>query len=342
MSVIEHKVSARAGLIGNPSDGYGGKTISVPVRNFYAAVRIWERPDKIVIPNDENEFQSMGHLSEYTSTRGFYDAGRLVKAAISVFFDYLSRNNIDPDNRRFEIDYRTNIPRMVGLSGSSAIITATIRCLQDFYTDELQSQKLKPEQLANLVLAAEKEKLGISAGLQDRVVQAFDDLVYMDFSRKAFEKNRGEFGDYKVLDKHNLPNLFLLYHSNPSESGKVHTNLSSRHYNKDTLINKPVRSAMRKFASFTDKFRIALENKDFDRCLDLQNRNFDLRREILGDNAIGEDNLEMISIPRSVGCSSKFTGSGGAVVGIYPNESYFHEINDKIGDKPYKLDRVLF
>ena len=337
MGAIEHKVSARAGLIGNPSDGYGGKTIAVPVRNFYATVRLWEIPDKIVIPHDASEFESSDDLLERTSTMGFYDAGRLVKAATAVFLEYLKSVNKYTNDKKFEIDFSTTIPRMVGLAGSSAIITGTMKCLQDFY-----GVKIKPEISANLVWAAEKEKLWISGGLQDRVVQAFDDLVYMDFSEKAFKRNKKKYGNYKVLDKRILPNLYLLYQENPSESGMVHSNFQSRYTSDDANIRNPIRKAMRQFAKLTDEFKEALLKQKFKKCAELQNRNFDIRRELCRDQNLGKENIEMIEIPRELGCSSKFSGSGGAVIGIYINEAYFQELKEKIKDKPYKIERVIF
>jgi len=38
-AVVE-RAYARIGLIGNPSDGFNGKTISVAIQNYYATVRI--------------------------------------------------------------------------------------------------------------------------------------------------------------------------------------------------------------------------------------------------------------------------------------------------------------
>lgn len=40
---------------------------------------------------------------------------------------------------------------------------------------------LSRDQLPSFVLAVENEELGITAGLQDRVVQAYEGLVHMDF-----------------------------------------------------------------------------------------------------------------------------------------------------------------
>ena len=42
MRIVRTHACARAGLLGNPSDGYFGKTIALPVRNFRASVVLYE------------------------------------------------------------------------------------------------------------------------------------------------------------------------------------------------------------------------------------------------------------------------------------------------------------
>ena len=42
MLLIRKNAYARAGLIGNPSDGYYGKTLALTVRNFRAEVTLYE------------------------------------------------------------------------------------------------------------------------------------------------------------------------------------------------------------------------------------------------------------------------------------------------------------
>ena len=51
----------RAGLIGNPSDGYHGKTISFIVRNFSASVTLWQSPELEIQParRDEMVFENL-------------------------------------------------------------------------------------------------------------------------------------------------------------------------------------------------------------------------------------------------------------------------------------------
>ena len=145
----------------------------------------------------------------------------------------------------------------------------------------------------------------------------------MDFSPEAFKKNNGQYGQYDIFTnrKIDLPNLFLLYNKKPSESGKIHSDVKSRYNHPNPDISGPVKQAMQEFARLTDEFKEAMLAGDIEKCMALQNENFDRRRELYGDKVIGEDNLEMVTIPRDIGCSSKFSGSGGAIVGIYESET---------------------
>ena len=43
MQIIRKKAFARAGVIGNPSDGYFGKTISVILKPYFAQVTLWSK-----------------------------------------------------------------------------------------------------------------------------------------------------------------------------------------------------------------------------------------------------------------------------------------------------------
>ena len=42
-------------------------------------------------------------------------------------------------------------------------------------------------------------------------------------------------------------------------------------------------------------------------------------KEMFGDDVLGSANIKMVEVARSVGASSKFTGSGGAVVALCPD-----------------------
>ncbi|KAI5651164.1 hypothetical protein M9H77_37169 [Catharanthus roseus] len=310
--VIKHKAYARVGLLGNPSDVYYGRTISFSLADFWASVRLNPSKDLRIVPHpihDLVQFNSLSHLVNRLKAEGYYGGVRLLMAICKVFHNYCKDNNIKLHEGNFTLSYETNIPRQAGLSGSSAIVCAALNCLLDFYDVR---HLIKVEVRPNLILNAEKE-LGIVAGLQDRVAQVYGGLVFMDFNQKHMEE-LGH-GIYTPMDIDLLPPLYLIYAENPSDSGKVHSTVRQRWLDGDKFII----STMKEVADIALEGRTALLEKDYSRLAMLMNRNFDLRRAMFGDDALGALNIEMVETARSVGAASKFTGSGGAVVVFCPD-----------------------
>ena len=134
MELLRRRAYARAGLMGNPSDGYHGKTLSIIVRNFWAEVVLyeWEDVEIVLTQEDRSRFRSVKELVRDVELHGYYGGIRLVKATIKKFVEYCRGRHALHD-RNFSIRYETNIPRQVGLAGSSAIIVATTRALMEFY-----------------------------------------------------------------------------------------------------------------------------------------------------------------------------------------------------------------
>ncbi|KAG6656542.1 hypothetical protein I3843_04G028800 [Carya illinoinensis] len=311
-NAIEHKAYARVGLLGNPSDVYYGRTISFTFGNFWASVQLQPSDELVIKPHpthDLVQFRCLDHLVNRLNNEGYYGGVRLLMAICKVFYNYCKENEIDICGKNFTLSYDTNIPRQTGLSGSSAIVCAALSCLLDFYKVR---HLIKVEVRPNLVLAAEQE-LGIVAGLQDRVAQVYGGLVYMDFS-KEYMDDLGH-GIYKPMDISLLPPLYLIYAENPSDSGKVHSTVHQRWLNGDEFIV----SSMLEVANVAKEGRTALLEKDHSKLAKLMNSNFDLRRSMFGDDALGDLNIKMVEVARKVGAASKFTGSGGAVIAFCPD-----------------------
>jgi len=313
--LVTTKSYPRAGLIGNPSDGYFGKTISFLFKNFSAEVILYQSPELEILPNtrDQSCFSSIRHLVQDVRTFGYYGGIRLLKAAVKRFYDYCQASDIGLDNRNFTLRYNSDIPHQVGLAGSSAIVTAAFRAMCAFYGVSIHEATL-----ANLVLAVEKEELGISAGLQDRVVQAYEGLVYMDFDKTLMER-RG-FGMYKPMDVKLLPPIYIAYDARLAERSDVfHNDIRARF----DAGEPEVVEAMQYWAKLTDRMRECLESGKTGEIAELINANFDKRREIY---RISERNIQMVEAARSVGASAKFSGSGGAIVGTYEDESMYRRL----------------
>lgn len=334
--MIEKRTYARIGLIGNPSDGFYGKTISSCITNFYAEVKFMKSQRLKIKPHrtfDPTEFPSLKDL-ELTSNRdGYYGGIRLMYATCKRFSEYCGGHDIVLDGRNYTISYDTNIPRQVGLGGSSAIIVSLLKALMEFYslTDEDIPLELQP----NLVLSVETDELGINAGLQDRVIQIYGGTVFMDFDRSIMD-SLGH-GLYERMNSALLPNLFLAFMcGSGKDSGKMHNEMRFRFNRED----REVKDAMATFAKFACEAKQALEEGDHKHCGVLMNMNFDLRRKIYGDAAIGKSNLQMIEIARSLGAPAKFPGSGGAVIGMYEDEEQYRRLMKAYLNAGYKFAKV--
>ena len=135
MELLRRRAYARAGLVGNPSDGYFGKTISLTLKNFWAEVVLyeWDEIEIVLSQEDRSRFRSVTELVQDVRLHGYYGGVRLVKATIKKFVEFCEQQRWALHDRKFSVRYESNIPRQVGLAGSSAIIVATLRALMDFY-----------------------------------------------------------------------------------------------------------------------------------------------------------------------------------------------------------------
>ncbi len=328
--IIETKSYPRAALIGNPSDGYFGKTIAFVFSNFSAHIQLYQTPKLEIKPEklDCTIYESMDDLVEGIDLYGYYGGVRLLQAAIITFQKYCKANSLKLEKKNFTICYSSNIPLRLGLAGSSAIITAGMKALMEFYKVEIP----KPI-LANLVLSTEKDQLGISAGLQDRVAQAYEHPVFMNFDKEIMM--RQGYGEYSKLDFSNLPPIYIAFRSDQSQGSEVtHNNLRARF----DIGEEKVHKAMKEWARLTEEFREALIGNDSAKMHSLINHNYDIRESLI---EITEENKKMVKLARSVGASAKFTGSGGAVIGTYSTENQYEELVNVLSKKGIEVIKPL-
>lgn len=314
-SIIETSAYARAGLLGNPTDGYFGKTISIIVRNFGARISLYPSPELHIEPQEQdiNVYRSIYHLADSVNLLGYYGGSRLIKAAIKKFCEYCEEQKLRLENKNFSIRYHSSIPRQVGLAGSSAIITATMRALMKYYQVEIPQ-----EVLPSLILSVEVEELGINAGLQDRVAQVYEGCVYMNFDKGIMEE-KGH-GEYKRLNPGLLPNLYMAYKTDLGKvSGAVFNDVKSRFEKGD----KEVVDTLQEIADLAEKGVKAIQKQDTTKLNELINKNFDLRCKIMN---ISDSNKELVNTARRCGASAKFTGSGGSIIGVYKNEEVLNKL----------------
>ena len=311
----------RAGLLGNPSDGYFGKTISLTMAEFPAQITIYESPEIHLVPNieDNGDFDSLEQMVNEIDRFGYYGGVRLVKATCRQFFKYCQAHDIVLPKRNFTLRYKTTVPQLVGLGGSSAICTATLKALMRFYEVTEIPQPLTP----TLCWRAETD-LGINCGLQDRVIQMYSGLMYMDFDEDYFKQH--DHGIYERLDPALLPPIYMAYDPNRAEfSGIYHHKLRVLYEgHKQDIV-----AAMGEFADIARQGKEAILHQNHAELERLINANFDLRCKVLN---VAEENARMVMAARSAGASAKFAGSGGAIIGTYHSDEMLQQLRLKLGD----------
>jgi len=306
MEPVQATAYARAGLLGNPSDGYGGKAIALSISDFRARVQLTpcERFELVPGPSDGMAFETLHEANEHFGAAGCDDGLRLLRAAARRFVlqapDVAALDADDP-LLRFRVHYETDIPRQVGLAGSSAIVVAALRALCVWF-----GTQIPPARLAELALAAELEELGIAAGAMDRVIQSHGGLMCMDLAEPRSPAS------YRALDPTLLPPLFVAWDlRGGTSSGGPHGTLRAR-----WLAGDPeVLGVIEAFRALVDEGVGCLEAGDHDHFRELLRRNFEMRTRIFD---VSEPDRTMIAVADAAGAAAKLCGSGGAIVGMPP------------------------
>src|SRR5437764_1223242 len=122
MLLLRRQAHARAGLVGNPSDGYHGKTIALSVRNFGAEVVLYEWEDVEILWTDQDQscFRSVHDLVRDVYLHGTYeplDPRRLPNVYIAYSTDEGEPTEV------FHNDIRGRFNR-----GEPAVVQAMGRC----------------------------------------------------------------------------------------------------------------------------------------------------------------------------------------------------------------------
>jgi galactokinase/mevalonate kinase-like predicted kinase len=322
MFLCRKRAYARAGLLGNPSDGYNGKTISFSVRNYWAEVVLyeWDAVEIVLADDDRAKFDSVHELARDVRLHGYYGGIRLIKATIKRFVEHCEARGLALHDRKFSVRYHTTIPRQVGLAGSSAIIVATLRCLMEFY-----DIRIPIEAQPTFVLLVEQAELGIAVGLQDRVSQVYEGLVYMDFDASREHTTDGlRCYWYEPIEPALLPPLYVAHHETLGEPTEIfHNNIRERFLRGD----RAVIDAMACLAGLAAQGREALLAQDAERLARLIDANFETRRGIY---RLPAWQIDMVETARECGASAKFAGSGGAIVGTYDTEATFDNLRRRL------------
>ena len=288
---------ARAGVLGNPTDQYGGSQISCSVA-LRARVVLREAPMLV--------FAASGQECPIESPRGLAlrgDQFDLARAALA---------ELGPPSPPCRIEWATEIPLQGGLAGSTTLLVALLQaCLA------WQRRPLKPHALAELARHIESTRMGVVCGFGDQYMAVFGGLRYLDFREKAHGEQRDppRYATVEALDGL-VPRLpFALGVTGVRHrSGSVHKPIRDRWLAGDPEIV----AGYARMGELAREGKVALLEDDLRRFGELMNENHALQR---GFGGSGESNETLIAAALragALGAKLAGAGDGGTIIALWP------------------------
>ena len=291
MKRIVATAPGRCGIVGNPTDMYGGSVISCSTKER-AKCLLKEAATGIRIVNDD-EGVLMNSKNDLVFRNDKLD---IVRAAL-IYFE------IDPANTALEIEVSTQIPMRAGLAGSTAMLAAIVGAF-----DSWLSLRLSPYHLAETMRKIEDRIMKVTCGFQDQHMAIFGGLNFMDFAGK---ESLSQAPDEPLATIESLSAFvpappFLLAHTGVQHhSGTVHASPRERWLKGETLV----RNNYSRIAELARSAKRAIVEGDWAKVGALMNENHALVA-VLGGS--GPDNERLISAALKAGAlGAKLAGAGG-------------------------------
>lgn len=267
---------ARCGILGNPSDIYGGKVISCSVPSLARCeLRISQSN---TLPSDL----------------------RLWNAATKRF----------PLEHRVEVKWTTEIPRSSGLSGSTALLAATLAAVLTLRGTEpsLESSEDRTA-FAELLRDIERNDAEVMCGFQDAYMISHGGLQFMDFAGKH-PRNPGPHAQIHALDAE-LP--FLLITTGVERlSGSVHGPIADRWIAGDPVVT----SAISTISSLAEAGLNPLLSADWKEFGKLMNENQSLIAAMGGSGEAVDRLIDACNRNGALGAKLAGAGMGGTVIAL--------------------------
>lgn len=292
---------ARANLIGNPSDQYGGATLAcaLPLR---ARVRLAPGGGEGCVVQVEGERITLRAEADL-ARRG--DAFDLVRAVLAA------RGGPPPPVR---LALETDVPRQSGVGGSTALVVALLRALAAW-----DGERLHPWALAERAREVELRHLGVQCGFVDQYASAFGGLRYVDLRGKGIDRDPADAPLATVEDLAPwVPRLpfVLAFTGRRHASDAVHRPLRAR-----WLAGEPaVVRAYERIAVLAAEGKRALLAGDWPRLGALMDENHALQRDLGGSGRANERLIAAALAAGAAGAKLAGAGDGGTIVALWPAE----------------------
>jgi galactokinase/mevalonate kinase-like predicted kinase len=289
--VIVSTAPGRCGILGNPTDMYGGSVISCSTVER-ARCEIYDA-DVLTLEADGGEMQEVRRTDDLEPRGDRLDLAKAVLKGMGVA----------PEEHRFHLRTSTEIPMQAGLAGSTALVAAVYGAVATRigWTREKHTT-------AEAIRRIEYEIMGVICGFQDQYMTVFGGLNYLDFRDKGSHLPADEQPYATVEPLANavpLPLPVLLAHTGVKHhSGSAHKPVRQRWLEGDLAV----RSSYERVQHLARFGKAALLAGDWEQLAEAMNENQKIQQDL---GASGEACDRLIEVALKNGAiAGKLAGAG--------------------------------
>ncbi|MFC1694173.1 hypothetical protein ACFL1R_11775 [Candidatus Latescibacterota bacterium] len=329
--VITYSAPGRCGIIGNPSDMYGGSVISCSTQ---------ERATVTVEDCDGLEINVDGNIRIARSFKDLRQDGNMFDAVLAAL-EYF-----ELDDAGIRITVTSDIPLRAGLSGSTAVMTALAAALLEWM--DIKGSKPLHEtvwgskayknrhMLAEIVRHIELYFLKIVCGYQDAYMCVFGSLNFLDFRDKEhyLSLNHEPLGTVEELVNITDPIPLLLAHTGVQRiSGEVHKPIRDRWLEGETTVVK----AMLRLAHIARMSKKIIFQGDWELLGEAMNENHEIVRSLGSSSEVNETIIQKALDSGAIAAKLAGAGKGGTIIALHPEPENIIDALKEAGVK-----RILF
>jgi len=295
--MIKASAPGRAGIIGNPTDMYGGSVISCSIS---------ERAYCQLLPSEQSVIRMDGDAVVLAGRDSLaLDGGKfdLAKAALQAL-------EVDPAADKLTLTLRTDVPEQAGLAGSTAMLACAVGCLLAYLGLDLNKYEL-----AETLRKIEADIMKITCGYQDHYMTVFGGLNYMDFRGKEMMRQTKDepFATVEPLSEIVGEPPMILAHTGVKRcSGSVHKSLRERWLEGE----KQVVEGYIRIAELGRLGKKALLARDWKTLGELMNENHAIQRDLGGSGESNERLIEAALSHGALGAKLAGAGHGGTIIAL--------------------------
>lgn len=287
----------RAGIVGNPTDMYGGAVLSCSV-GMRARVTI--------SPSPHLQLGTGGEECRISGWQDLHPHGDRFDVARAVL-DYLHLPSL-----ACRLDYESEIPLRSGMAGSTALVVALLAGLSRWRGEQISLYRL-----AERARYIELNYLKVVCGYQDAYMCTFGGLTYMDFRGKQFYRQAEAelFATIEPLAAHVKRLPFLLAFTGVQHaSSAVHRPIRERWLEAEPAVVE----GYKRISEIARMGKKALILQDWSLLGRLMNENHAIQRDLGGSGESNEQLLTAALGAGALGAKLAGAGDGGTIIALSP------------------------